>query len=50
MLSINCCKIQIYNAQNINYNSIIIKIIQRNNILIEKKDIYKYLSCFLKSC
>jgi len=49
-LSVNCRKIQIYRAQNINYNSIIIIIIQRNNTVTRKIDIYRYLSCFLKYC
>jgi len=49
-LSVNCRKIRIYRAQNINYNSIIISIIQRNNIVTRKTNIYKYLSCFLKYC
>jgi len=48
MLSVNCRKIRIYNVRNINYNFIIIIIMQRDNALIKKKDTHKRLSCFLK--
>ncbi len=37
VFNINCRKIRIYNARNINYNFVIIVIMQRDNALTKKK-------------